>query len=71
MMNGRFFSGTQVEAYTANGKERFAKSNSKKLDADEDETEGGDKDTEEAKRIDKFDKWLKEGEEESKVDDEA
>ena len=71
MMNGRFFSGTQVEAYTPSGKERFAKSNSKKLDVDEDETGGGDKDTEESKRMDKFGEWLEEGEEKSKVDDEA
>ena len=70
-MSGRFFSGTQVEAYTPNGKEKFAKSSSKKPDIDEEETKGGNADPDEGKRLERFGKSLKEGEEKAKVDDEA
>lgn len=67
-MNGRFFSGIQVKAYNPNGKEKFEKSSSRKLDADEDEMEGGNGDAEDSKRLERFGKWLKEGGEEAKKD---
>ncbi|KAK2752764.1 hypothetical protein FQN55_005896 [Onygenales sp. PD_40] len=62
-MDGRFFSGTRVEAYIADGSERFKKSNAKKaaaleaVDADEG-WEGDHPSDEEAKRLDKFGSWL-------------
>lgn len=52
-MDGRFFAGTKVEAYIADGSERFKKSNEKKADAD---GEGNEED--EAQRLDKFGSWL-------------
>lgn len=70
MMDGRYFGGTRVEAYMADGKERFRKTNEKKAAilaaADDDGTgwEGG-KEDEEAKRLDEFGSWLEgEGREE-------
>jgi HIV Tat-specific factor 1 len=67
-MHGRFFSGTQVDATIATGRERYQKSSARKADADvDDEVEGGDKDTEESKRLDKFGQWLEENEQEASV----
>ena len=59
-MNGRFFAGTRVEAYIADGSEKFKKSNEKKvrIEGDENDKEGGD---EESKRLDEFGSWLEEG----------
>ncbi len=54
-MDGRFFSGTKVEAYIADGNEKFKKSSGKKLSLEEDE-DGDD----ESKRLDKFGSWLEE-----------
>jgi HIV Tat-specific factor 1 len=70
MMDGRFFSGTRVEAYIADGQERFKKSNAKRdavlAAADgqgwEEEGQAG----EEATRLDKFGSWL-EGEADGKA----
>ncbi|MCJ1252486.1 hypothetical protein MMC24_000292 [Lignoscripta atroalba] len=60
VMNGRFFAGTRVEAYIADGSEKFKKSNEKKvrIEGDENDKEGGD---EESKRLDEFGSWLEEG----------
>ena len=54
-MNGRHFSGMVVEAYIAEGNEKFKKSSEKKavIEDDEDEDEG--------KRLDQFGSWLEEG----------
>jgi HIV Tat-specific factor 1 len=54
-MDGRFFSGTKVEAYIADGNEKFKKSNNKKLGLEE-----GDEGDDEGKRLDKFGSWLEE-----------
>lgn len=64
-MNGRFFAGTRVDAYIADGQERFKKTNEKKagiiesLNDDgagwEAEPTGGEG---EAQRLDKFGSWL-------------
>ncbi|KAL1955131.1 hypothetical protein VTO42DRAFT_8995 [Malbranchea cinnamomea] len=63
MMNGRYFGGTRIEAYMADGKERFRKTNEKRAALlaeadDENAGRGGDKDDEEAKRLDEFGAWL-------------
>ncbi len=55
-MDGRFFSGTKVEAYIADGSERFQKSNVKKLQLG-DEEDGN----EEGQRLDQFGSWLEAG----------
>lgn len=55
-MDGRFFSGTRVEAYIADGSEKFKKSKEKK-------TGPGDNDQEddtENQRLDQFGSWLEE-----------
>jgi HIV Tat-specific factor 1 len=49
VMDGRYFSGTRVEAYIADGSERFRKSNEKNTGDDE------------SQRLDKFGSWLEEG----------
>ena len=54
-MDGRFFSGTQVEAYIADGNEKFKKSSGQKVSVEEN-GEGDD----ESKRLDKFGSWLEE-----------
>ena len=56
-MNGRHFSGMVVEAYVAEGNEKFKKSSEKKTAIDEDEDE------DEGKRLDQFGSWLEEGSE--------
>ncbi|MCJ1314297.1 hypothetical protein MMC25_007977 [Agyrium rufum] len=68
VMNGRFFSGTQVIAHIATGSEKFQKSNPKKSNIEEDEVEGADKEAEDKKRLDKFGTWLEEEEKEAEVD---
>lgn len=59
VMDGRYFSGTRVEAYVSNGKDRFKKSNEKR-DALEDMAERGfdAHDEEEDERLDEFGTWL-------------
>lgn len=56
VMNGRHFSGMVVEAYIADGNEKFKKSSEKKAAAIEEEGE------EEGKRLDQFGTWLEEEE---------
>ena len=51
-MNGRHFSGMVVEAYIANGSEKFKKTSEKKMALEEDESE------DEGKRLDQFGEWL-------------
>lgn len=53
-MHGRHFSGMTVEAYIANGSEKFKKSSEKKAAIEEDEEE------DEGKRLDQFGSWLEE-----------
>ncbi|KZF26277.1 hypothetical protein L228DRAFT_257748 [Xylona heveae TC161] len=53
-MDGRFFAGTRVEAYIADGSERFKKTNEKKASLDDEEDE-------EEERLDKFGSWLESG----------
>ncbi|KAI9777808.1 MAG: hypothetical protein M1816_004408 [Peltula sp. TS41687] len=57
MMDGRFFSGTRVEAYIANGSEKFKKSKEKKVGLFDDDDQEGDT---ENKRLDQFGSWLEE-----------
>ena len=54
VMNGRHFSGMVLEAYIADGNEKFKKSSEKKAAAIEEEDEDG----EEGKRLDQFGTWL-------------
>lgn len=54
VMNGRHFSGMVVEAYIADGSEKFKKSNEKKTATGDDEGE------DEGKRLDQFGSWLEE-----------
>lgn len=57
-MDGRYFAGTRVEAYIADGSEKFKKSSEKKVQIG-DEDDG--KDEEEGKRLDQFGSWLEAG----------
>ncbi|KAL8712278.1 MAG: hypothetical protein Q9220_003429 [cf. Caloplaca sp. 1 TL-2023] len=59
-MDGRYFSGTQVKAYIADGSEKFKKSSEKKVQFGDDDGEG-DEDGEERQRLDQFGAWLEEG----------
>ncbi|MCJ1273653.1 hypothetical protein MMC21_001446 [Puttea exsequens] len=52
VMNGRHFSGMVVEAYIADGSEKFKKSSEKKAAIQDDEGE------DEGKRLDEFGQWL-------------
>ena len=64
MMNGRFFAGTQVEAYVATGQERFKKSSKNKgisLDDEDSDDGAGQGRDEEAERLEKFSSWLESG----------
>jgi HIV Tat-specific factor 1 len=51
MNQGRAFAGKKVEAYIADGTEKFKKTSEKKALS-------GDDDTEESKRLDQFGSWL-------------
>lgn len=53
LMDGRFFSGQKLEAYIADGGEKFKKSGEKKLEL-------GDEGEDETKRLDEFGSWLEE-----------
>ena len=55
VMDGRFFSGQKLEAYIADGGEKFKKSSEKKLQIGDDEGE------DESERLDQFGSWLEEG----------
>ena len=65
-MNGRFFSGQTVEAYIADGNEKFKRSSEKKNQLLEGLEGGNDED--EGKRLDEFGSWL---EGEGKAEDEG
>ncbi|KAL8694345.1 MAG: hypothetical protein Q9218_000982 [Villophora microphyllina] len=54
LMDGRYFSGTRVEAYIADGSEKFKKTSERKLQLGD----GEDEDGEEGKRLDQFGGWL-------------
>ncbi|EGD91684.2 hypothetical protein H113_00789 [Trichophyton rubrum MR1459] len=61
MMNGRFFGGTQVEAYVVDGKVRFKKSGASAAAALQDDGAGWEAEAskdDEAQRLDKFGAWL-------------
>lgn len=61
-MDGRFFAGTKVEAYIADGNEKFKKSSERKRGMEGQEG-GADEEAEaddEGKRLDKFGSWLEE-----------
>lgn len=61
MMNGRFFGGTQVEAYVVEGKVRFKKSGASAAAALQDDGAGWEAEAgkdDEAQRLDKFGAWL-------------
>ena len=59
VMDGRFFSGTKVEAHIADGNEKFKRSSEKKLGMEEGGGDGAAED-DEGKRLDKFGSWLEE-----------
>lgn len=54
-MNGRYFDGRVVQAYIADGGEKFKRTSERKLGIDED---GGN---DESQRLDQFGEWLEEG----------
>lgn len=56
-MHGRHFSGQVVEAYVADGSEKFKKSSEKKVGAEGEEGE----EEEEGVRLDQFGEWLDAG----------
>lgn len=64
-MGGRFFGGTQVVAYIADGSEKFKRTNEKRA-ALEDLAEGRDAD-EEADRLEGFGSWLENQHESERV----
>ncbi|KAI9801036.1 MAG: hypothetical protein M1825_003571 [Sarcosagium campestre] len=57
VMEGRFFSGLRVQAYIADGNEKFKKSSEKKSVLEEEDDEGNG-DEGESKRLDQFGSWL-------------
>lgn len=59
VMDGRFFDTRKVEAYIADGSEKFRKSGERKAGIEADWINGGD-DDEEGKRLDQFGTWLEE-----------
>lgn len=64
MMHGRWFDERQLQAYIADGSEKFKKSNEKKAgdvgDEDGENSDGADAVGAEGDRLDKFGKWLEE-----------
>ena len=59
VMNGRHYAGMVVEAYIADGNEKFKKSSEKKaaaIAADD----GDEENEEEGRRLDQFGSWLEE-----------
>lgn len=57
IMDGRFFATQKLEAYIADGSEKFKKTGERKV---------GDGEGEEGRRLDEFGKWLEEGREEGR-----
>ena len=55
-MDGRYFSGQKLEAYIADGGEKFKKSREKKMELGEE----GEEEEEEGRRLDQFGSWLEE-----------
>ena len=66
MMDGRFFSGTRVDAYIADGSERFKKTNERRAVLEDSEDSDGSADGE-AKRLDEFGSWLENPRESERV----
>lgn len=62
VMDGRFFDTRRVEAYIADGSEKFRKSGERKAGIEVEGIDGGD-DDEEGKRLDEFGSWLEGGKE--------
>ncbi|KAL8929825.1 MAG: hypothetical protein Q9208_000969 [Pyrenodesmia sp. 3 TL-2023] len=60
VMDNRFFAGARVEAYIADGSEKFKKSSEKKISLGDDEDEEGGE-AEEGRRLDQFGSWLEAG----------
>ncbi len=58
-MDNRFFSGTRVEAYIADGSEKFKKSSERKVTLGDEDEEASE--AEEGKRLDQFGSWLEAG----------
>lgn len=59
MMDGRFFAGTRVDAYIADGSEKFKKTNEKRAALEDLAEKGLDaSDEEEEQRLDDFGTWL-------------
>lgn len=59
-MDGRFFARTKVEAYIADGNEKFKKSSEKKAGMEGEEGGADAEADDEGKRLDKFGSWLEE-----------
>ncbi len=57
LMDGRLFAGAQVEAYIADGSEKFKKTTEKKTVLVDDD----DEDKEDDQRLDQFGNWLEQG----------
>ena len=57
-MNGRHFAGMVVEAYIADGNEKFKKSSEKRAAVVADD--GEEENEEEGRRLDQFGSWLEE-----------
>ena len=60
-MDGRYFAGTRVVAYIWDGKERFKKSDDKRVALEDMAERGLDADDEENQRLDEFGMWLESG----------
>lgn len=56
-MNGRYFDGRVVQAYIADGGEKFKKTSERKMGVDEND------ENDESQRLDQFGEWLEEGKE--------
>ncbi|KAI9758493.1 MAG: hypothetical protein M1815_000039 [Lichina confinis] len=59
-MDGRLFAGARVEAYVADGNEKFKKSKDKKAIIDDDNEEEEEQAKAESQRLDQFGSWLEE-----------
>ena len=59
-MDGRLFAGARVEAYVADGNEKFKKSKDKKAIIDDDNEEEEEQAKTESQRLDQFGSWLEE-----------
>lgn len=58
-MDGRYFSGTRIEAYVSEGREKFKKSNERRAALEDMAERGIDaEDEEEKQRLDEFGTWL-------------